>query len=61
MRLHAACGAGHSGQDAFPQQYVPVEGDLREIKLESQVVLTLKDGIRLESRPTSPTAIRRIR
>ena len=25
-------------------RYVPVEGDLREIKLESQVVLTLKDG-----------------
>ena len=29
-------------------RYVPVEGDLREIKLESQVVLTLKDGTRLE-------------
>ena len=27
---------------------MPVEGDLREIKLESQVVLTLKDGTRLE-------------
>jgi 2-methylcitrate dehydratase PrpD len=29
-------------------RYVPVEGDVREIKLESQVVLTLKDGTRLE-------------
>lgn len=29
-------------------RYVPVEGDLREVKLESQVVLTLKDGTRLE-------------
>jgi 2-methylcitrate dehydratase PrpD len=29
-------------------RYVPVEGDLHEIKLESQVVLTLKDGTRLE-------------
>ena len=29
-------------------RYVPVEGDLREIKLESHVVLTLKDGTRLE-------------
>ncbi len=28
--------------------YVPVEGDVREIKLESEVVLTLKDGTRLE-------------
>ncbi len=29
-------------------RYVPVEGDLREIKLESHVVLTLKDGTTLE-------------
>jgi len=29
-------------------RYVPVEGDLHEIKLESQVVLTLRDGTRLE-------------